>query len=112
VTEFTPPAIYEKWWKEIAECEKIPQPGIMAKTVVWVQVNSHTFRIGLQRGSAFGFTDPERVTIYLALPSVLEEEVVKHEMVHMLDYWHGEDEGEDYHPQDRFEVCGLHTFHA
>lgn len=111
VTEYVPPSIYDTWWKEIAECEKMPLPIALTKTVKWVQVNSVTFRVGRQQGRTYGLADVDHTTIYVALPSVLDPSVIKHEMVHMLDWWYGEDEGDDYHPQDRFEVCGLSTYY-
>lgn len=111
MSDFSPPPIYDQWWKEIATCENLPLPVALTKTVKWVILNAHTFRLGLQYERMYGFTDTEHTTIYLAMASQLEPEVVKHEMAHMLDYFAGNDEGEDYHPPDIFENCGLHRFH-
>lgn len=111
VSEYEAPAFYDKWWKEIAECEHLPYPGQLTKQIRWVEVNSHTFRLGRHIEYVYGFTDASALTIYIARDRITDWEIVKHEMVHQIHWWMGFDEGEDYHPPDYFENCNLHTTH-
>src|SRR5690349_9408044 len=85
VSEYEPPPIYEQWWKDIAACENLPYPGELTKRVTWIQINSRTFRLGSRPGNTFGFTDEPHLTIYVAIASQLEPEVILHEMAHQLD---------------------------
>jgi len=109
VSVYQAPAIYAKWWREVANCEHLVLPVELEPIVRFVQVNSSTFRIAPHIEEVYGYTQSDRNTIILAQSKVLDESTVKHEMTHQLDWWNGVDEGPDFHPFDTFEACGLHV---
>lgn len=114
VSDFTPPPIYEEWFNEITACEHSNAPPSLFRSIRWIVVNSRTFHLGIADADdkVFGFADVRNNTIYVAMGSQLEKEVVQHEIMHVVDYANGVDEGDDYHPFDTFEACGLHVHHA
>lgn len=113
--EYEQPPIYETWWKEIGECEHVTVPLELAKRVHFVFVNAPTMIVDMDPG-VLGFANPQNLTIYIALPFIYTETIIKHEMLHWLDYVNGIDEGKDYHPPSRFgvgkkAVCGITRFY-
>jgi hypothetical protein len=113
--ELNPPPQYDRWWHEIAACENLPLPADYKK-VRWFAVNAKAFHPAKEPDDTTAAETPEAVgylwhwtpEIWLALPLRNLEWMVKHEMLHVLMMWAGEEPG---HPPERFEVCGLHTFY-
>lgn len=108
--EYEQPAIYDAWWAEIAQCEHVILPVELARSVRFVFVNSETMVVDMDPG-VYGFSSAPTKTIYIALAQIYNEQIIKHEMLHWLDYVNGIDEGRTYHPRSRFEVCGIHQFY-
>lgn len=112
--EYEQPLIYETWWKEIGECEHVTVPLELTKRVHFIYVNAPTMIVDRDPG-VLGFTSGATLTIYIVLPLVYTKTIVMHEMLHMLDYWNGIDEGKNYHPPSRFgaslPVCGVTRFY-
>jgi hypothetical protein len=105
---FAPPKIYEKWWREIAECHDLVFPPELAVKVRFFAVNAETMMIG-DHGQALAFSPPWLATIYVVLPHVYTESIIKHEFLHQLLTWNGIDQGRDWHPAKYFEHCGIRT---
>ncbi len=115
ILEFPEPAIYERWWREIADCEHLPLPAEHLN-VRYFAVNGREFGISnidwLIRGVmnwAIGYSIPNKNEMYLAFPYLDEEYLFKHEATHFLMYWAGEDAG---HPESRYGTvdnphCGI-----
>ena len=110
MSEYGQPAIYESWWLEIGACEHVIVPLELTRRVHFVYVNSPTMIVDLQ-GGIYGYASAPSFTVFLALPELYHKSVVMHEMLHMLDYWNGIDEGKTYHRTDRFETCGIHQYY-
>lgn len=111
MSEYSQPFIYESWWREIGACEHVTVPMDLAKRVHFIFVNAPTMIVDMQP-NILGFANPSSLTIYIALPFIFTESIVKHEMLHWLDYVNGIDEGLDFHPVSRFgigrsAVCGI-----
>lgn len=109
VAEYQAPLVYEEWGREIAACMHVRYPTEFVARLKWVAINSETFRTGIRPQYLLGLTDGENVTIYVAMPMQLTKTIIEHELAHLFDFYYGVDEGEDYHPPDVFENCGLHT---
>ncbi|MDP9202351.1 MAG: hypothetical protein M3P26_10540 [Gemmatimonadota bacterium] len=115
-SQYLADAKYDRWWHEIAECERLPLPSVYA-TVRFFQINAIHF-YDADRPTFVLFAGELRVQwavamsflwtgeIWVGLPYINEEVVIKHEMVHFLMYWAGEPGG---HPPARFETCGVTT---
>jgi hypothetical protein len=114
--EYHPPAEYEKWWMEIAQCENLPLPE-RHFFVQFFAVNGREFTVlndpftppWAFSGWAIGYADPWSDQIYIAFPYMREEVIVKHEMLHQLMKWAGERPG---HPESRYGLkdigkCGV-----
>ena len=110
MAEYTQPFYYEAWWKEIGACEHVIVPEELIKAVRFVYVNSKYMVVDGDLG-VLGYADAPHRTIYIVLPLIYNKSVLMHEMLHFLDYWNGIDEGVTYHPKERFETCGIHTFY-
>jgi hypothetical protein len=106
VLEYPSPPVYEQWWREIATCERLPLPPRHV-LVRFFAVNGREFVILNDPFTspwesprwAIGYADPWEDEIYLAFPYLLEEMIVKHEMLHQLMKWAGEEPG---HPESRY----------
>jgi len=123
-SEYLAPEIYEKWWREIAACEKLPLP-LAHYQVRFYQVNAWRFydlahpMYGIDFFGkkvlmwAVGLSYGKDLEMYLALPHIYEEIILKHEMIHFLMYWAGEKPdktlSDPWHPPARFETCGVTT---
>lgn len=108
--EYPEPPEYERWWHEIADCEGLPLPPEHLN-VRYFAVNGREFVIpdiyywvrGLANW-AIGYSLPEKGEMYLAFPYLDEEYLFKHEAVHFLQFWAGEQAG---HPVSRIGVDGI-----
>jgi hypothetical protein len=104
--EYGQPKIYAQWWTEIAKCEDLPLPD-SRKDVRFFEVNGKVF---MPAGFMFwldGATYPASNEIYLTSLYVLDEAVVKHEMLHWL-LWDAGFRLKSFHPIEMFETCGIH----
>jgi hypothetical protein len=111
--ELNPPPVYDRWWHEVADCERLPLPPDYKK-VRFFAVNAKYFAPANEPGdttdiatTAVGYNWQAGPEIWLVLPVRMLEWLVKHEMLHQLMKWAGEQAG---HPPERFEKCGLHIF--
>jgi hypothetical protein len=107
--------IYEKWWREIANCQGLPLPGAY-KHVRWYHINALFFadarealeadlagrRIEWALGKSYTF----EYQIFVALPYKFDEQVIKHEMLHFLLLWDGQPLS-PVHPKPYYARCGM-----
>jgi hypothetical protein len=112
--ELNPQPEYDRWWHEIAACEKLPLPDTYKK-VRWFAINAKVFAPPNEKGdtteilpTAVAYTWRWGPELWLTLPLLHLEWLVKHEMLHLLMFWAGELPG---HPPERFEICGLRIFY-
>jgi hypothetical protein len=91
--EYTPPPEYEQWWQEIAACEGLPLPeahlGVQFFAVATREfqvANDPTLTPGEQPSWAIGYAHIWTGQIYLAFPFIADPAIVKHEMLHILQY--------------------------
>jgi hypothetical protein len=110
MAEYFQPFIYESWWKEIGACEHLIVPIELARAVHFVFVNSPTMVVDMDPG-VLGFTYAPALTIYVVLPLIYTETIIKHEMLHWLLYVNGVDQGKDWHIMPRFNSCGVTRFY-
>lgn len=110
MAEYSQPFFYEGWWKEIGACEHVIVPLELTRAVRFIYVNAKYMVVDGDRG-VLGYADAPNRTIYIVLPLIYDKSVLMHEFLHVLDYWNGIDEGRTYHPPERFNACGIHTFY-
>jgi hypothetical protein len=112
IAPYNVPEVYEQWWHEIADCEGFSLPPEHS-LIRFYAVNAPLFLPVSMLGYAsqgihlLALTDPIKREIYLGLSYVLREELVKHEMLHVILWEHGYRLGER-HPPEFFEKCGIH----
>jgi hypothetical protein len=87
VMEYAPFDIYEQWWKELAACEGLPL-SYRRFGVQFFVLNVREYCYG--GGWIIGNAELQADQIYLAFPYMMDESLVKHEMLHLLMYWNGE----------------------
>lgn len=93
ILEYGPLYEYEAWWREIAACENLPLPLKHYSTRFFaLNVREYLY----DQVWAIGNVAPEENQIYLAFPYIGVEAIVKHEMLHLLMEWNGEDRGHPY----------------
>lgn len=110
ILEYPAPPEYERWWQEIADCEgmKLPPEHL---NVRYFAVNGREFGIAgfwyWIRGTvnwAIGYSSPDKGEMYIAFPYLDEEYLFKHEALHFLQYYAGEQIG---HPVERYGRDGV-----
>lgn len=102
---------YPLWWKETAACAAIPLPASRAESVQFYYVNAPDFApIPTDKTNRMvaGVTYAASEQIYLSVLRLREETAVKHEMLHQLLYWWGENDWDD-DARPEFKRCGLQT---
>lgn len=85
---FTPPPVYREWWAKDRECS-----GLNGNMPLFVSMPGETFGIAGQQ--VWGYWSRSSNTVYLASHHLLDEQVVRHEMLHSLI-------GHPGHPKDLF----------
>lgn len=124
VSEYLPPADYDRWWHEIAACEGLSLPPRYVR-VRFFQVNAVHFYNRDQpyvsrdpltgkalKGWSIGQSYLTLGIVFFALPHKDEELVVKHELLHFLLYWAAVPAGENGgHPKPYFQRCGMTSFY-
>jgi hypothetical protein len=114
ISEFIPDAkVYERWWREIADCQGLPLP-VQHLQIKWVQINAvHFYDADYDKPDATGLmywdlgkSYLELGIIMIAMPYRYDEEVIKHEMTHFLMVWAGEKPG--HSPLHYSGACGVY----
>jgi hypothetical protein len=111
VSEYRQPPVYATWWREIAACEELPVPNSAQQASVQFFVVASNY-FALDRPGTMAMlagTYIDEPSVYMGLPYVWEEGVVKHEMLHLLLHWAKLERPGDDHPPEYFETCGIHT---
>lgn len=107
--------VYERWWREISECQGLPLPPEHVR-LEWVHVNAIHF-VDADRDTAdsdgeiwwaLGKSYLATGVVMIALPYKYDEQVIKHEMTHWLIYWAGEKNREDHPPLHFDGSCGVY----
>jgi hypothetical protein len=106
---FPPPAIYETWWKEIAECEQLPLPA--DHTVHWAIVAVRPFYLAADTlhlaMDAMVITTDSITNGYINYSGILDRGLVTHEMAHVLLFKKFGDKYVGQHPDEYYTRCGL-----
>ena len=111
--EYSPPAIYEQWWREIAACEHLPLPP-QHRDVRWYLVPVRPFR--LADDSFHIDSDAEAASdahggreTYVNYTGVVDELLIKHEQLHHLLFWKNGNRvpAPDDHPDPYYKTCDM-----
>lgn len=101
---------YDRWWHEIAACESLRLPPFYF-LVQFYQLNAPAFQdvkdtVAIRKNRwAIGESFVLEGQMFIALPYIYDEVVIKHEMLHFLLFWNRVLDRD--HPADRFEICGM-----
>jgi predicted SprT family Zn-dependent metalloprotease len=80
-----PPAVYEKWWKEIMQCSHLYISNRVKHKIEFWNVAGSTFAIAQDTSDWLdGVSILWAQKIYLRHDQIGTEKLVKHEMLHML----------------------------
>lgn len=101
-------ALYSAWWKETATCASIPLPA-RTDSVQFYYVNAPDFLpqpTDKPDRMVAGVTYAANEQIYLSVLRLRDEVAVKHEMLHQLLFWWGENDW-DNDARPEFKRCKL-----
>lgn len=107
---FTPPAIYEAWWQEIADCEQLPLPA--DHTVQWYIVAVRPFVFATDTShtaldAAIVESDSTVTKGYINYSGILDHGLITHEMTHVLLFKKFGTKYVGGHPDQYYTRCGL-----
>jgi hypothetical protein len=89
VTDYDQPPFYDKWWEEISQCSNLPISVEDRHKVHFKAISGDQFTIGSEKAAFWGFTQYWSNTIYVVLPKLSWEPLIKHEMLHYLMWVNG-----------------------
>lgn len=115
--EYKPPAVYMKWWNDIASCEGLTIDSTYAASTRFFYVNAWDFvDLTDSKGTFDPFTRYYALSyaehqpapqVFVAVNLIYNESVIKHEMYHII--LHANDLPNQHGPSTRagFSRCGL-----
>lgn len=102
-TAFSPPPIYRTWWDEAQECY-----GVESRTsyndVHWYIYRKSRIPCSALAGCNGTAGWGKEVNVVLAAPYVLNQNTVKHEMLHLISR-----RGNEIHDEEKFRVCATQS---
>jgi hypothetical protein len=107
---FPPPAIYEDWWHEIADCEHLPLPA--DHKVYWFIVPVRPFMFlsdstHKHDDAAIITSDSAIAVAFVNYSGLLDRGLITHEMAHALLFWAFGSKYVGQHPDEFYTRCGL-----
>ncbi len=96
IYEQLPP--YSQWWKETAACAGIPLPDSRPDSVEFFYVNAVDFAptpTDKPNRMVAAVTYASREQVFVSILRARDEKSIKHEMMHQILYWWGEEDWDD-----------------
>lgn len=96
LAQYKTPWLYEMWWWETARCQRMSTNRKQFKAMRFFFVNLPAFGNVRPFDPAFvGYTLPDSLAIFVALPLINDKALLMHEMTHALQMFNNEPPGHD-----------------